>query len=157
WSSSAAKASATRRAWATTASASAVSHVPHIGPLLELRDRVGHVERHVAEHAADWRREADLLAVLALGDDLALVLVEHGVDEAAARAAQVVGDEELPAVLGDAAQLAAVQAARPLGDDAERVVHRAPPTRMGVRARARTSTPSAVGRISTSCEAAHRS
>src|SRR5690606_33971466 len=92
---------------------------------------------------------------LAFLDVEPVVASESGRVEPAAQAADVVADEEVRAVLRDAADLAALEAARALVREDQ--LHGPPPMTSGARRLARTSTPASVGENTTSCDAAQRS
>jgi hypothetical protein len=73
------------------------------------------VHQHAAERAAQRLRERQVVGRVAFVDVEPIVAGERGRVEPAAQAADVVADEEVRAVLRDAADLAALEAARALG------------------------------------------
>jgi hypothetical protein len=108
-------------AWARSGSpmaatiSSITKPVACIGVLLEPQVAVGHVHQHAAEGAAQRLRERQVVGRVALVDVEPSIARERGRVEPAALAADVVSDEEVRAILRDAADLAAFEATRTLG------------------------------------------
>jgi hypothetical protein len=107
-----------------------------------------HVHQDAAEGAAQRLRERQVVGRVTFVDVEPVGASERRRVEPAAQAADVVADEEVRAVLRDAADLAALEAARALGRGDQ--LHVPPPMTSGARRLARTSTPASVGENTTS-------